>query len=877
MNRSFLIWVFLLLIFSSNLFSGVLHFEHADVVYPEGYEENAKLVGKIFENIRQQVIDLIGNDPGRITIVLEDKGTISNGYTMPLFHRTITLYMWPPESWIAFELPLEDWYTYLIIHEFTHMVHLTYQDIFTKIFSILTGFPYLPQLYGPFVEGTTVFAESSFSKNSGRLNNPYVSDGLYYYSIQNFPSFTYKELMPWDDYRGGQLYYNYTAGFYKYLVDTYGIEKVKKYIELTSTIIPDFEVGTKYKDVFEKVFGKPFDELYTDWIRSLMKLNYTEGSLVYKAPNSKIYKLDLVDGKLAVYLNEYGPATSYIGTVNPRLIVIDKKGKIQSSKNLIAVDIKYVDKTTYVLTKAESFGNYENQIWDISSGKLLATGKISAFAIDKGKLYTARYDTRKMQTTIRAEGFDITLDKYVAYMDAKDGKLAILTSDYQIIVYDTLSKERIVIDDDAMKGPYLRFWNNGLIFTRVDGKYVNPYYYDLLESKLYKLGEDMLVYDFYIDGEDIYYVSYIPYSLNTGTGVYKVKVSKDSAELVKREFKFEFTEKQFKYGSELTFRLQKMMQPLTWIPMYEYGYETDAEVHRAYMIFTFGNVENDSFLILTPIFDLRMSEYDYSVDYSQYIAWYTSKDFYETFASYFYPTNDYNLSGVFRLGGFTLSPITDLYGYLTFSFKTQNIGLIDSLFSLFTVNVPTVLKNNVGLGALITSYAFGFPYKAQLFMLLSNDKIEDLFNSNNLLSNLYGYGYLGLALTNDVTFEGRLATKLSSIDKTSYDMSLASTLFTDNAFLFGNLLYVRNSGITVGVMNPSTEGLLSAGIYTHFFVETYVQGLKVYPSVGMFVPFSEMTKPVDENQQYIFYIGLNSSPHGFPVPLLSFVLETGNQ
>ncbi|KAF2957821.1 hypothetical protein AS159_05300 [Thermotoga sp. Ku-13t] len=192
----------------------------ADVVYLEGHFENAVLTGNIFETIRSKVIELIGNDPERITIVLKDRGTISNCYTMPFFHKTIVIYLWPPESWIYFRLPLENWYAYVLIHEFSHMFHLTYQDEIGKTVTKLTGIPLYPQPFSDLMEGVTLFNESSFSASSGRLNNPFFSDGLFYYSLSNFPSPGYRKIAPDDDYRNGLLYYNFTAGFYSYLVET---------------------------------------------------------------------------------------------------------------------------------------------------------------------------------------------------------------------------------------------------------------------------------------------------------------------------------------------------------------------------------------------------------------------------------------------------------------------------------------------------------------------------------------------------------------------------------------------------------------------------------------------------------------------------------
>jgi len=202
--------------------------------------------------------------------------------------------------------------------------------------------------------------------------------------------------------------------------------------------------------------------------------------------------------------------------------------------------------------------------------------------------------------------------------------------------------------------------------------------------------------------------------------------------LVRYEPVFKFQDKKYQYGSEISFRIQKMTKPLTWIPIYEYDIEND--IHRGYIIFTFANIENDTFLVLTPVFDFILTDTLFDMTYSQYMSWLTMKDNYQLSASYYYPTNDYSLTGMLRLGGFALSPITDVYGYLTFSFKTKDIGLFDSVFSLFTANVPVVYLNNIGFGLLVSSYAFGMPYNVQVLGCLSNDKLEDLFDPEKIKS-----------------------------------------------------------------------------------------------------------------------------------------------
>ncbi|MBP7304222.1 MAG: hypothetical protein KA938_05635, partial [Fervidobacterium sp.] len=406
--KLFLVFLFLT-VASFTIFGGVLHFDHADILYPEGYYENAVLVGNIFETIRPNVINLVGNDPGRITIALQDKGSISNGFTQPLLHRTIVIYLWPPESWISFQLPLENWYTYLLVHEFTHMCHLTYQDDFAKVASVILGFPYLPQLDSQLVEGITVFDESYFSSASGRLNNPFFSTGLYYYALQNFPSFNYKEIMPSDDYRGGLLYYNFTAGFYKYLVDTYGLEKVKKFLHDTSVTIEDISEfwnlsaaqQETYSDQYEKIFGKPFDEIYTDWIFSVAKVDYRQGDLIYKARDTYLNKIDAYRSNLTLLSQKYGPVSSYIGTTIDALTSIDSDGKEKSALPLSALDVKYDDSGIYALCKTTVLGKTVNQLWDVTRNRAIATGYISAFGVYKGNLYLSAYDTQSMKSIVK--------------------------------------------------------------------------------------------------------------------------------------------------------------------------------------------------------------------------------------------------------------------------------------------------------------------------------------------------------------------------------------------------------------------------------------------------------------------------------------------
>ncbi|MEN3042804.1 MAG: hypothetical protein ABDH59_05830 [Fervidobacterium sp.] len=860
-----IIVIFLLALFSI-VQAGVLHFEHADIVYPEGYLDIVVKIGNIFESTRLDVINLIGYDPGRITIILQDKGTISNGYTQVLLHKSIVLYAWPPEGYIYFHLPLEDWYTYLIIHEFTHMCHLSYQDELAKFISLITGLPYLPQLSSPFVEGTTVFAESSFSLSSGRLNNPFFSNGLYYYSLPNFPSFSYKEIVPYDDYRGGLLYYNFTAGFYKYLVDTYGLEKMKKFIAKTSEtapliLNPDKEIA----DPYEFAFGKKFDELYTDWIMYLTKLDYSQGKLIYQLRNSYIMRVDSVGRELSILRQSFGAATSYVGSFENGVLFIDDLNlKVVKDLPLNANDVRYDDGKIYALVPSLSFDKYENKIWDVTRNKLVASGYITSFGVKNGQIYVSYYDTKKLKSKIRQINgeFEYTFDGYIRAMDVSSDYIAFLTIDNKIVVLDKNANEVAFIKDRNMKGPFVKIDGKRILFSRVEGNYVIPYYYNLDNNKFYKLASKTLLSDFTIHKDELYYVSYVPYGKTGGMGIYKQKIELEELDKLPNESPISnISIKQHNYekGDELAFRLGTFLRPVTWAPMYTSQIqENESIIHNLYIIFTFSNVENDTFVALTPILDVYQSSpnsFDFTIlGFRQFVGFVTLKDFWGLSASYIYPTNDYSLLGELILGSFDISPSTSVYLRGGVNFKSSKDYTLDNVFSLIGgLDVPYIDSKTVSFGILTFTNLFSRPVRIANWIVSSNDKFDQLLTPNSF----YTQNSLLFALNNDTSFLALTTTKLSDPSKTQYDVSLALTLFKDSAELFGGQVLLKNSGVTLGLANPGNIH----GFYSQFFIETYLGSFKLYPNIGVFLQMMDLYGLQPPNFNGIIYFGIGSSPH----------------
>lgn len=860
----------LILLISLVSFAGVLHFEHADVVYPNlRYIDTAVRVGNIFESVRQDVINLVGYDPGRITIILQDKGTVSNGYTQVLLHKTIVLYTWPTEGYMGFYLPLEDWYTYLIIHEFTHMCHLSYQDELGKFISLITGIPYLPQLSSPFVEGTTVFSESSFSLSSGRLNNPFFSSGLYYYSLPNFPSFSYKETMPSDDYRGGLLYYNFTAGFYKYLADTYGIDSVKKFLNVTSqTNIPFLTLGATQttQDPYESVFGKKFDELYTDWIMSLTKLDYNQGKLVYNLRNSLILRVDSAGKEIALLRQTFGPVSSYVGAFESGLVFIDD-AKFKQTKDipLNADEVKIDGDNIYALQPSQFLDKVEKKLWLVNQNKVIASGYITSFGVNKGEVYVSLYDPVSLKSKVKSLNdnlFEYTYYGYIKNMDVSENYIALLTLDNNIIILDKKYKEVAKIKDRNMKGPYVKLQGNKVLFSRVEGNYIIPYYYDIEGGKFYRLAEKTLLSDFTIHNNELYYVSYTPYGNTGGNGIYKKEIQlQELSELPNENSPSKVNIAQHKYvdGDELAFRINEFLKPVTWAPMYSYTQLEDSSlIYTLYMIFTFTNIENDTAFVLTPILDIAQNDpesLDFQIlGYRQFVGFLKMGDYYGISASYIYPSNDYGISAELLLGSFDLSPKTSVYALLGINSRSSKDYNLDSVFSLISgISAPSIKLNTLSFGLYMPTYIFSRPVQFRNWVILSNDDYTKLFD----IDSVYFEHSVVFALNTDTSFLGLLQWNLSQPENIYYDTSLAFTLFKDSAELFGGNVLFRNSGLTIGFANPA--GI--HGIYTQFFVETYLAGMKLYPNAGVFVQLMDLYGLPAPDFQGIVYIGLGNSPH----------------
>lgn len=489
----------------STLFSyGLLKFPNANVYYESGYKTIAERAGKIFEEIRPLAIELVGNDPGRINIVIKDIGTMSNGYAVPQYHKTMAIYTWPPDSYMATRLNSVSWFRQVIIHEFTHIVHLTHISGVNRLLTnFFTGSALLsPQFFTPFSESVTLLAESSIHFAEGRLNNPVWSRGMYLSSIKGgyFPELAYALAVNDKDYRGGFLYYNYPAGFYRYLIDKYGLSKAKEFHSLVARMPPILGVII----ASNKAYGKDINILYSEWKESLSKelpLNQSKFKEIFTAENGNITDI-WSDDRLYFSYVTMGNASSWDNKHEINITSLNKNGEFTTeTRGVLPITAKSDNGTLFVMQNDIEGSRYTRTLWsrDSEGWRKIFKGQITAFEVKNEDIYVACYDQKnEISTIFKNNSFYMETKFHIKDIEiADDGKIALIVDDEKRQASLALLKSgnlELVLDDQVFKGSSIEWFNGKIIFTAAyNEKYMDAYAFDPETKRLYQLSKGMFL------------------------------------------------------------------------------------------------------------------------------------------------------------------------------------------------------------------------------------------------------------------------------------------------------------------------------------------------------------------------------------------------
>jgi len=263
-------WIFILGFLSFAVLSALTHAYAWDalktdqftVFYEPLYRDKAVRILSALEYYKHIPERIVGNRCGSLPIVLDDYGQYMNGFANPVYYNI---------HLINYETADADWLSYVAVHEYTHMAHMTMAGGLPGVFTFLFGNLAGPMLFAPqwTFEAITVYNESGLSAYMGRLN-----DGAFetYMSICSaageFPSLMKATYLP-VEFPYGTGMYLFGGEFWNFLAQTYGEEKFREFYKSYSSSIgsylsPVFPwIGIDR--TFDEVFGSTTTDLWGKW------------------------------------------------------------------------------------------------------------------------------------------------------------------------------------------------------------------------------------------------------------------------------------------------------------------------------------------------------------------------------------------------------------------------------------------------------------------------------------------------------------------------------------------------------------------------------------------------------------------------------------
>ncbi len=431
------------------------------VFYKPGYELQAWKALQVLEHFKPSVEKLTGNHvPPLSAIVIQDMGTYSNGLTDPV-DRVIQLFTYSSSS---LELPAENWWMDVGVHEYTHMLHLNHVSGLPGLITRWAGNSADPNLELPdwIDEGFAVYSESQPSPYSGRLNDGFFDAYLLASAKDNrFPSLmkaSYTPLEYPDD-----TVYEAGGGFHKYLAQTYGEEKFSEFyssyggnlLSYLSPILPCLSLDPSAEKAFG---GKSIPELWEDWRKSIgpQAGDFKEEGEQLTRRGWSLDGLQISGGKLyykTAYTIKTGIFDGYtFHEIMERDLDFGKERKLVSTSTLGPSLRARGGKLYYSLFELkEGFANTLNYGYDFSlHEKDPASGQDRVLMEDSYRAFEVLPNGRILYSKDRRENFGSNLYSW----DPSDGKRKFLFS-LDFMVDEIISDEkRVVVTAKREYGQY---------------------------------------------------------------------------------------------------------------------------------------------------------------------------------------------------------------------------------------------------------------------------------------------------------------------------------------------------------------------------------------------------------------------------------------
>lgn len=307
---------------------------HFRVLYPAGLDTTAQRTARRLESLYEPVSASLDRRPRRISVLLQNQTTNSNGF-VALLPRRAEFQAVPPQDPAL--LGTFDWLDLLAVHEYRHVVQNEkalqgYGRVFYTLFGN-TGLS-LPLLTVPdwFAEGDAVSTETLLS-NSGRGRIPTFDLGLRTNLLAG-RTFSYPKAVC-GSFRDN-VPNHYVLGYFltTYLKRTYGPDAWSRVLNRNYRRLPlPFAFSASIKDATglrtEALYRKTMDDLAETWARQRERLTLTPATPFAVQPEKQ-------RSTHPVFTNYRYPQFVTDSTVlavksglgdTPRLVLLDRRGR----------------------------------------------------------------------------------------------------------------------------------------------------------------------------------------------------------------------------------------------------------------------------------------------------------------------------------------------------------------------------------------------------------------------------------------------------------------------------------------------------------------------------------------------------------------------
>lgn len=421
---------------------------HFLVQFHEGEESLARRAGAIAEEVHERLVRRLKWTPADKThLVIADDADIPQGWAKALPYNVVVFYPTPPvEEGTAF-FDVDDWLRLVIIHEYTHILHIDTISGFPAFLRSVFGRLYFPNLFQPewLIEGYATYEETKGT--SGGRGRASFTDMLVRTAVLEgrFPTLGQMATFP-DEWPSRFIPYNFGAKFIEFIAAKVGDGKIGEIGRVYGGRTVPFLVQSSGR----RALGADYGSLYAEWRRDLDKK--------YRAEMEAIVRTGITPAVRLTRQGEY--------TIHP---AISPEGKWIAYASM--------NGNEYPSLRLMRADGSDDRLLVERTGGFGASGMSLAWAPDGKRLYYTKLEMRR--------SFSIRSDVYVYDLAAEDERRITkdlrardphVSPDGRTLVFATAEREnsRLVLLDLGGRLPARPGDGRVLVDAETDRQFASP-------------------------------------------------------------------------------------------------------------------------------------------------------------------------------------------------------------------------------------------------------------------------------------------------------------------------------------------------------------------------------------------------------------------